>query len=113
MDILDNNFMQSISVIALAVVAFSIGVQKLLKEWKSTGAETNVIRIMHEELARMGEQNHKLITEISKLQDDIIQLHNELSKLNIENNKLQQEVAALTLEVTSFKKITELRKAST
>jgi hypothetical protein len=32
----NHSFIQTVSLVALAVVAFSVGIQKLLKDWKST-----------------------------------------------------------------------------
>ena len=97
------DLVQTISLVALAVIGLIVGVQKLLKDWRSTQAETNIIQLMHTEIERMGEQNSKLSLEIGKLQEEVIRLNQELSKLNIENSKLQEEIAQLTLELTRFK----------
>ena len=97
------DLVQTISLVALAVIGLIVGVQKLLKDWRSTQAETNIIQLMHTEIERMGEQNSKLSIELGKLQEEVIRLNQELSKLNIENSKLQEEIAQLTLELTRFK----------
>lgn len=97
---------QTFSVAAMGLVALSVGVQKLVRDWRSTDAETSVIKMMHQELERMGTQNAKLTEELSKLQNEIVELNNQLIKLNIENNKLQEEVSALTVELNSFKRLT-------
>ncbi len=97
------DLVQTISLVALAVIGLIVGVQKLLKDWRSTQAETNIIQLMHTEIERMGEQNSKLSVELGKLQEEVIRLNQELSKLNIENSKLQEEIAQLTLELTRFK----------
>ena len=111
MEVVENHsLVQTISVAAMAIIALSVGVQKLLKDWRSTDAETSVIKMMHEELERMGQQNSKLTEELGKLQLDIVELNSQLTKLNIENNKLQEEIAALTTELNSFKKLAALRK---
>lgn len=110
MNIIDNEIIQLISILAISILAFSIGIQKLLKEWKSNSAENGIISLMHTELERMSLQNTKLSEELNKLQDQIIQLHSELSKLTIENNKLQEEVAALTIEINGFKNLAVVRK---
>jgi uncharacterized coiled-coil DUF342 family protein len=109
-DVENHSLVQTISVVGMAIVAFSVGIQKLLKEWRSTEAETSVIKMMHEELERMGTQNSRLTEELTKLQNEIVELNSQLTKLNIENNKLQQDVAALTTELNSFKKMAALRK---
>ncbi|NDG13903.1 MAG: hypothetical protein EB124_12275 [Betaproteobacteria bacterium] len=104
-----NGIIQTISLMCLAIIGLIVGVQKLLKDWHSTDAETSVIEMMHKEIERMGIQNTKLQEELSKLQNELIELNNQLSKLSIENNKLQEEVSALTLELNSFKKLTTSR----
>jgi peptidoglycan hydrolase CwlO-like protein len=104
------DLIQTISLVALAIIGLVVGVQKLLKDWRSTQAETNIIGIMHEEIERMGTQNTRLSTELGKLQEQIIELNNQISKLSIENNRLQEEVAALTLELNSIRQLTNHRK---
>lgn len=106
----NQGLVQTLSVAAMAIIALSVGIQKLVKEWRSTDAETSVIEMMHKELERMGAQNAKLTEELTKLQNEIVELNNQLTKLSIDNNKLQQEVSALTVELNSFKKLAALRK---
>lgn len=99
------DLVQTVSLVALAIIGLVVGVQKLLKDWRSTNAETNIIEVMHTEIERMNDQNTKLSNEIGKLQEEIIRLHQELGRLNIENTKLQTEIARLTLELNNFKHI--------
>jgi predicted nuclease with TOPRIM domain len=99
----NHSVIQTVSLVALAVIAFSVGIQKLLKDWKSTGAETSVITLMHTELERMSAQNGILATELNRLQQEMILLNNQLSQLCIENQQLQTEVVALTEEVNKFR----------
>jgi len=106
----NHGLVQTISVAAMAIIALGVGIQKLVKEWRTTNAETTVIEMMHKELERMGTQNAKLTEELTKLQLEIVELNNQLTKLSIDNNKLQEEVSALTLELNSFKKLAALRK---
>ena len=106
----NHSLIQTLSVAGMAIIALSVGIQKLIKDWRSTDAETSVIEMMHKELERMGTQNAKLTDELTKLQNHIVELNSQLTKLNIENNKLQEEIAALTSELNSFKKLAALRK---
>ncbi len=99
------DLVQTVSLVALAIIGLVVGVQKLLKDWRSTNAETNIIEVMHTEIERMNDQNTKLSNEIGKLQEEIIRLHQELGRLNIENTKLQTEIARLTLELNNFKHV--------
>jgi len=101
---------QVLGLIAIAVVAAFVGIQQLMKNWKSTQAESGVIQIMHRELERMGDQNTKLSIELGRLHDQIIQLNGELQKLTIENQRLQIEVVALKDEVSMFKKLAQETK---
>jgi predicted nucleic acid-binding Zn-ribbon protein len=102
-DIENHSLIQTISLIALAVVAFSVGLQKLLKEWKSNNAETSVITLMHTELERLSEQNGLLSKELNRLQQEMIVLNTQLSQLCIENQRLQTEVVALTEEISKLR----------
>lgn len=105
-----NSAIQTISVVALAVIAFALGIKKLLKDWRISEAGDSVMELMHKELARMSSQNTVLSSELNKLQQEIIQLNAQLRKLCIENDKLQTEVVALTNELNAFKRITAVRK---
>lgn len=110
MELENHSLLQTLSVSAMAVIALGVGIQKLVKDWRTTNAETSVVQMMHTELERMSAQNTKLTQELSKLQLEIVELNSQLSKLNIENNKLQEEVSALTIELNSFKKLAAIRK---
>jgi predicted nuclease with TOPRIM domain len=101
---------ESVGLIALAVIAVFIGVQKILKDWKSTSAETNIITLMHAELDRMSTQNTALSTELGRLHTEIISLGQELQKLTVENQRLQLEVIALTDEISELKTLTQKEK---
>ena len=110
---LDSNFEQSLqatSLVAIAVMAVFIGVQKILKNWRSTEAETSIITLMHSELERMSEQNTKLSVELGRLHTEVIALNTELQKLTVENQNLRTEVCALTQEVSHFKQISAAQK---
>jgi peptidoglycan hydrolase CwlO-like protein len=101
-----DEIIQTTGIVGLAVIAFFIGVQKLLKDWKSGSAESNIITLMHSELDRMSEQNTALSTELGRLHNQIILLSQELQKLTIENQQLQTEVIALTKEISALKALT-------
>ncbi len=96
---------QALGLVALATIAVIIGVQKLMKDWRSTEAETSIITLMHTELERMSEQNTALSLELGRLHNEVIALNQELQKLTVENQRLQTEVCALTAEVSTFKQL--------
>ena len=86
-------------VASLAIIAVFIGTQKLLKDWKSTNAETSIITLMHQELERLSEQNTSLSMELGRLHNEVIKLNQELHNLTVENQRLHKEVVTLTSEV--------------
>jgi septal ring factor EnvC (AmiA/AmiB activator) len=106
MEVDKEGFLQTISLLSLAVIGLLVGIQKLVRDWKTTNAETNIISVMHTEIERMSLQNTTLSTELGKLQEEIIRLNSLISKLNIENNKLQEEISRLTIELDSIKTLT-------
>lgn len=106
LDINIEQTVQSLGIVALGLIAVFIGAQKIIKDWRSTSAETNVITLMHVELDRMSEQNTNLSIELGRLHTEVIALTQELQKLTVENQRLQTEVIALTNEVSGLKMLT-------
>ena len=93
------------AVIAFGVFGLVIGIQKLLKGWKETGAESSIITLMHQELERLSAQNKILLTELSSLQSEIIKLNRELRTMSDENQKLHAEVVSLSAEVSRLREL--------
>jgi predicted nuclease with TOPRIM domain len=108
MDTENQGILQTISLLSVALIALVMGVQKLIRDWRTTKAESDIISIMHKEIERMSAQNTTLSIELGKLQEEIIELNNQISKLNIENNRLREEISLLTTELDNFKKLTTL-----
>ena len=106
-DINIDSLIQVLGVVAFAVITVFVGVQKLLKDWRSNNAETSVITIMHTELERMSVQNSALSVELGRLHNEVITLNKQLQRLTLENQRLQTEVVALTKEVSTFKQLTQ------
>ena len=96
---------QVIGTVAVAIIAVFIGTQKLLKDWRTTSAETSIITLMHTELERLSDQNTQLSTELGRLHTEVINLNRELQKLTVENQRLQLEVVALTKEVSRLQSV--------
>lgn len=94
-----------VGTVAVAVIAVFMGTQKLLKDWRTTSAETSIITLMHTELERLSEQNTQLSTELGRLHSEVINLNRELQKLTLENQRLQSEVVTLTREVTRLQAV--------
>lgn len=101
---------QVLGVVALAVIGVAVGAQKLVKDWRATGAETNIIVLMQSELERMSQQNTALSEELGRLHQEIIQLNKQLQNLTVENQRLQTEITALTDEVSVLRQATTKRK---
>lgn len=108
MDTENQGVLQTVSLLSVALIALVVGVQKLIRDWRTTKAESDIISIMHKEIERMSVQNSTLSIELGKLQEEIIELNNQISKLNIENNRLREEISILTTELDNFKKLTTL-----
>lgn len=108
MDTENQGVLQTVSLLSVALIALVMGVQKLIRDWRTTKAESDIISIMHKEIERMSAQNSTLSIELGKLQEEIIELNNQISKLNIENNRLREEISILTTELDNFKKLTTL-----
>ena len=96
---------QVLGMVALAVIAVFVGVQKLRKDWQTTNAESSIISLMHTELERMALQNTQLSTELGRLHNEVIALNHQLQKLTVENQCLQAEVIALTREVARLQSV--------
>lgn len=107
-----NNTIEVLGLVALAILAVFIGIQKLVKDWRSTSAETSIITLMHTELERMSEQNTALSTELGRLHTEVIALNQQLQKLTIENQRLQTEVCALTEQIGTFKRFSDANRES-
>lgn len=90
---------QMLAATAVGVGGLALGFQQLVKKWKSTNAETNILTILHEELERMSKQNMLLTTYVNNLQLEANKINLELGKLQYENQKLHAEVVSLTKEV--------------
>jgi peptidoglycan hydrolase CwlO-like protein len=110
LEINPDSVIQVLGAVALAVIAVLIGLQKIIKDWRSTAAETNVITLMHSELERLSDQNKELSVELGRLHTDIILLNQELQNLTIENQRLQREVIALTAQIGELKALTQKEK---
>lgn len=107
-----DGLIQTLGVVAFAIIALAVGAQKFLKDWRTTSAETNIITLMQSELERMSEQNTALSVELGRLHNEVIVLNQQLQKLTVENQRLQTEVTALTTQVSDFKAITSIQKGT-
>jgi len=96
---------QATTLIAVAIIGGIMALQKVLKGFKTSATETNIISLMHTELKRMAEQNSTLASELNKLQIEILNLNKELGNLSAENQKLHKEVSSLTAEVGRLQKV--------
>lgn len=54
---------------------------------------------LHKELARMGQQNGELATELNRLQLIIVDLHREVAEVTREREEMRTQLAALTREI--------------
>lgn len=96
----------------VGIVSVALGLQQVMKRWKSTSAETSVLTLLHTELERMSAQNSLLSGYVNTLQLEANKINMQLGKLQLENQKLHGEVVTLTREVvrlrSSFPRIHEV-----
>lgn len=91
--------------VVVGVIGAIVGVQTIMKGWKETKTESNIISLMHTELERMSTQNTVLTKELTNLQLEIIKLNKEIRDLSIENQKLYLEVSSINLEVSQLREV--------
>ena len=106
-ELVPENLIQAFGAVAMAAIVVMLGIQKIIKYWQTTDAENSVIKIMHNELERMSEQNTALSVELGRLHNEVIALNTQLQMLTVENQRLQREVIALTNQLSEFKLITQ------
>ena len=87
---------------AAALVGLAFGLQKVLKSWKETGAETSVISLMHAELERLSKHNSTLATELHNLQTQLLNLNRNLIEVTAENTRLREEIQSLKEHLERF-----------
>lgn len=78
----------------------ALGLQQVIKTWKSGSTEGSLLQSMHEELTRMSTLNKVMSGEIGILQKELVYLSQQLTALSKDNHKLQSEVERLTSEIT-------------
>lgn len=98
---------QTAAAIVVAIIGAIFTLQKLMKGWKETATESNVIEIVNKQLTLMGQSNEMLTKEVSKLQTEIIALNRQLIQLSDENQRLHTEVTSLTKEVNRLQQLLE------
>ena len=91
--------------VVAAIFGAAFAIQRLIKSWKETEIESNVVSLMHTELTRLADQNRILGEELGKFQQEVIKLNRQLNDLSLENNRLHREVVALTQEVSALQEI--------
>ena len=93
------NITEWFSTVVLALAGLAVGLQLLVKHFKSNNTESALLTMMHTELERMSSQNSVLSQEVGKLQIEIVKLSTQLTELTLENQKLQAEINNLNREI--------------
>jgi hypothetical protein len=62
------------------LISVAFGLQKLLKSWKATEAESNIISLMYEGMERLTDQNKALSNEVMELRETNKRLSEKDSK---------------------------------
>lgn len=87
----------------VGILSIALGLQQVMKRWKTTSAETSVLTLLHEELERMSKQNALLAGIVNTLQLEANKINLQLGKLQLENQKLNAEISCLTQEVVNLR----------
>lgn len=95
MDLLDNPIAQVVGGLAGAIIVGLMVVQKLRKEWMTTGAETNVIQLLREQVELLDNHNKTLSQHLYDMQIQIFTLRTENQELNLQVKRLQQQIAEI------------------
>lgn len=103
------NISQILGYVVGTLGVLAVGVQTIMKNWKSSATESSLLTLMHTELERMSGQNSTLSGEIGKLQVELIKLSNQLTRLTVENQNLQLEVSSLNGEISRLHRIMQLQ----
>lgn len=105
MDMQSSDIAQWAGYITVGLLGGAYSLQKYLKGWRETGASSDVVKLLHQEVLRMSEQNTKLMSEIAFLQNQIVALNQQLTELQKENQLLNAQVSQLTAEVNRLHKV--------
>lgn len=95
---------EMIAVAGVTLTTLTLGIQQLVKKWKTTSAENSVLTLLHSELERMAAQNKLLSSYVNALQIEATKINSELGKLQVENKKLHTEVVCLTQELIAVRR---------
>lgn len=108
----DHGLIETIGIASLGAVGLAFGIQKLLKSWKETSTESNIMDLMHEELERMAKLNRVLSDELAALQTEMVNLNREMRNLAVENQKLNSEIRMLNQEITRLQEMLSVTNGS-
>lgn len=103
----DPSFLQTSAATAITALGSVFGIQKLIKMWKGSSVELDLINAMHEELNRLSAYNKTLSEELGKVQKDFMDINREMRILSDENQQLCYEVKDLTLEVQRLNRLVD------
>lgn len=100
---LENPVLEMLTTAAAALTLLVLGLQKIVRDWKTTKAESDIISMLHNEIERMEQQNKKLSDEVHSLQQKLISLSQDVTKLTVENNHLREQIADMAKDLNVFK----------
>ena len=95
MDLLNNPVAQVLGGIAGAIIMGLMVIQKLRKEWTTTGAETNVVQLLREQVELLDNHNKTLSQHLYDMQIQILTLRQENQELTLQVNQLEHQIAEI------------------
>lgn len=102
-----------------ALVGIAWGLRQFFVRWKQDGvhlaaaeastaeqkARKTIVEQLHDELARMSQENLALAVELNKLQLHIVELTRQIALLTAENLALKNEIEDLRREITRLRNV--------
>jgi regulator of replication initiation timing len=85
-------------IIGTAIGAIIVGlmvIQKLRKEWTTTGAETNVVQLLREQVELLDNHNKTLSQHLYDMQIQILTLRQENQELTLQVSHLENQIAEI------------------
>jgi phage shock protein A len=94
-DLLNNPMAQVIGTGIGAIIIGLMVIQKLRKEWTTTGAETNVVQLLREQVELLDNHNKTLSQHLYDMQIQILNLRRENQELTLQVAHLENQIAEI------------------
>lgn len=83
------------AVLTAALVGIAVGLQRVVKSWKSTDAETTLVTLLHKELERLSKQNTSLSEQFAENQQKLVEISNAFTDSLKDKRELEVKITEL------------------